>query len=222
MKNFILIGANSELATSFAEELKLNKFNIYGASRKVVPYLSEKNQIQLEDYIENYKDLLNFIKNIEEPYIVFFNGFLAENRPKYFPSYPEITQTIQSNFLVPMELTNIINSQMKVKKFIYISSMAAIKPRYKNYIYGLSKKNLEEFVKKSNNFIYLIVRYGQIKTRMSLGHNEPPFTLTKDKASKKLIKIVQKKGIVYPTKSLLFISIVMRILPIKLIERLEN
>ena len=33
-----------------------------------------------------------------------------------------------------------INSQMKVKKFIYISSMAAIKPRYKNYIYGLSKK----------------------------------------------------------------------------------
>ena len=41
MKNFILIGANSELTTSFAEELKLNKFNIYGASSKVVPYLSE-------------------------------------------------------------------------------------------------------------------------------------------------------------------------------------
>ena len=66
MKNFILIGANSELATSFAEELKLNKFNIYSISRKVVPYLSENNQIQLEDYIENCKDILSFIKNIED------------------------------------------------------------------------------------------------------------------------------------------------------------
>ena len=71
MKNFILIGANSELATSFAEELKLNKFNIYSISRKVVPYLSENNQIQLEDYIENCKDILSFIKNIEDPYVVF-------------------------------------------------------------------------------------------------------------------------------------------------------
>lgn len=222
MENFILIGANSELATFFAKELKLNKFNIYGVSRKIVPYLSENNQIQIDDYIGNYKDLLSFIKNIENPSIVFFNGFLAENRPKYSPSYVEISETIHSNFLVPMELTNKINGHVKVKKFIYISSMAAIKPRYKNYIYGLSKKNLEEFVKKSNNFEYLIVRYGQIKTRMSLGHSEPPFTLTKSEASKKLIKIIQKKGLVYPTKSLFLLSLVVRILPIKIIDKLEH
>ena len=34
-----------------------------------------------------------------------------------------------------------------VKKFIFISSMAAVKPRNKNYIYGLSKKTLEESVR---------------------------------------------------------------------------
>ena len=109
-----------------------------------------------------------------------------------------------------------------VKKFIFISSMAAVKLRNKNYIYGLSKKILEESVKKSGNLNYLIVRFGQIKTKMSKNHNEPPFTLTKDRASLKLLKLIDKKGIHYPSYSLFIVSFLIKILPIKLIDKIEK
>ena len=163
-----------------------------------------------------------FVETIESPYIVFFNGFLAENRPSYSPTYNEIEETIYANYLTPFHLFDQMSKNTKVKKFIFISSMAAVKPRSKNYIYGLSKKTLEESVRKSGNLNYLIIRFGQIKTKMSQNHNEPPFTLTKDKASLKLLKLIDKGGLRYPSLSLLLVSFLIKILPSKLIDKLEK
>lgn len=221
-KNFILIGANSEFATAFADKLIKNNHKVYGVSRAFVPYLNKKEQIQLKNYDEKSTELSYFVETIENPYIVFFNGFLAENRPSYYPTYKEIEETLYANYLTPLSLFNQMCKNTNVKKFIFISSMAAVKLRNKNYIYGLSKKILEESVKKSGNLNYLIVRFGQIKTKMSQNHNEPPFTLTKDKASLKLLKLINKRGLRYPSYSLFIISFLIKILPIKLIDKIEK
>lgn len=221
-KNFILIGANSEFATAFADKLIKNNHKVYGVSRAFVPYLNKKEQIQLKNYDEKSTELSYFVETIENPYIVFFNGFLAENRPSYYPTYKEIEETLYANYLTPLSLFNQMCKNTNVKKFIFISSMAAVKLRNKNYIYGLSKKILEESVKKRGNLNYLIVRFGQIKTKMSQNHNEPPFTLTKDKASLKLLKLIDKRGLRYPSYSLFIISFLIKILPIKLIDKIEK
>ena len=221
-KNFILVGANSEFATTFADKLIKNNHKVYGVSREFIPYLNKNEQIQLKNYNEKYTELLYFVESIESPYIVFFNGFLAENRPTYSPTYKEIEETIYANYLTPLHLFDQVSRNTTVKKFIFISSMAAVKPRNKNYIYGLSKKTLEESVRKSGNLNYLIVRFGQIKTKMSQNHNEPPFTLTKDKASLKLLKLIDKKGLHYPSYSLFLMSFLIKILPIKLIDKIEK
>lgn len=220
--NFILIGANSELASEFAKELKSKKQHIYGVSRKNIPYLLDDNQIQLTNYTEDKESLIKFIKNIDNPYIIFFNGFLAENRPIYYPNFKEISETINANYLVPIELTNQINEHLDIKKFIYISSIAAIKPRNKNYIYGLSKKNLEEYIMRFENLNFLILRFGQIRTRMSSNHKTPPFTMSKKEASKRLYKKLDKNGVIYPTVSLYLISLVIKLLPTKFIDFLEK
>ena len=55
--------------------------------------------------IDHFKDFpLFFVETIESPYIVFFNGFLAENRPSYSPTYKEIEETIYANYLTPLHL----------------------------------------------------------------------------------------------------------------------
>lgn len=222
VKNFILIGANSEFAATFADKLIKNNHKVYGVSRELIPYLSKNEQMQLENYNEKSTELLYFVETIESPYIVFFNGFLAENRPTYSPTYKEIEETIYANYLTPFHLFDQMCKNTNVKKFIFISSMAAVKPRNKNYIYGLSKKTLEETIRKSGNLKYLIVRFGQIKTKMSQNHNEPPFTLSKDRASLKLLKLIDKQGIHYPSYSLFIMSFFIKILPVKLIDRLEK
>ena len=110
--NFILVGANSEFATTLAKALQKNKNNVYGVSRNTIPYLNENDQIQLKDYIENSDDILKFIEKINNPYIIFFNGFLAENRPKYSPNYKEIEKTIRANYLIPF-MSNKIHKKRK-------------------------------------------------------------------------------------------------------------
>jgi nucleoside-diphosphate-sugar epimerase len=221
-KNFILFGANSELATTFAEEIVLSNHKVYGISRSVVPYLDEKNQIQIKNYIDYSDKLHDFIKKIDEPYLIFFNGYLAENRPKYLPNQLEIEKTIYANYLTPLNLTNKIFNNHNVKKFVYISSIAAVKPRLKNYIYGLSKKSLEESISRIHSLNYLIIRFGQIETSMSETHNTPPFTLTKKEASKKMIKLLPKKGLQYASVQLLLASILIKLLPTKLLDKIEK
>ena len=102
-KNFILIGANSEFATAFADKLIKNNHKVYGVSREFVPYLNQNEQIQLKNYDEKSTELSYFVETIESPYIVFFNGFLAENRPSYSPTYKEIEETLCANYLTPLQ-----------------------------------------------------------------------------------------------------------------------
>ena len=103
-KNFILIGANSEFAATFADKLIKNNHKVYGVSREFIPYLNQNEQIQLKNYNEKSTELLYFVETIESPYIIFFNGFLAENRPSYSPTSNEIEKTIYANYLTPLHL----------------------------------------------------------------------------------------------------------------------
>ena len=95
--------------------------------------------------------------------------------------------------------------------------MAAIKPRYKNFIYGNNKKKLEVSIKKEG-VKYLIIRYGKIFTKMSEGHKTPPFSLSALDAAKILIKKIEKRGVVYPNFGLFLISILIKLTPSKLIN----
>ena len=78
---------------------------------------------------------------------------MKENRPLQSPDLEEINNTININFVIPYILTEKIISKANYKKLIYISTVAAIKPRYKNYIYGLSKKMLESSIVEFNKKI---------------------------------------------------------------------
>ena len=222
MKNFVLFGGNSEFCKTFIDLSKHKGYKVWGVSRKKIDNLSIDNQLLVSDYFKESTRILDFLKKIDQPYIFFFNGFLAENRPSYSPNIKEIKKTFEINYLIPVELTFIIKQAIKIQKFVYISSMAALKPRYKNYIYGISKKYLEDSIKQQSNLNYLIIRFGQIHTTMSEDHPKAPFSLSKEKASMKLIKLVDQSGKKYATKSLFLSSLILRVLPIKLINFIEE
>ena len=92
-----------------------------------------------------------------------------------------------------MTITKHLSKSKKINKFIYISSMAAVKFRYKNYYYGFSKKILEESVKAIHGIKFLIIRYGQIHTNVIWTYNRP-FFFDPEKASE--IKSIEKEGII--------------------------
>jgi len=218
--NIILVGASSEVAKQFIKKID-SEHNVYKISSN--NFSETINSLDVTDYLEEKLKIVSFIQEIDNPYIFFFNGYIAENRPKQNPNIDEINNTLKINFLVPYAITrSLIEIDKDVKKYIYISSFAALKLRYKNFIYGQSKLLLEEAIKSSPIENFLIVRFGKINTSMSANHAKTIFDTSKDRAAEILEKFYEEKnGIVYPTILIRVLSIVMIIIPKKIIRTLN-
>ena len=184
--------------------------------------MKQNSYLKVDDYILDSEKIINFLDNKKNLKIIFFNGFLAENRATQIPTSEEVSKTDFINFQVPYVLTRTFENNLKnVDKYIYISSMAAVRPRYKNYIYGLSKMKLETSIKFLNPKKYLFIRFGKIITSMSKDHKDPPFVMTPESAGNFILKNLDSNGIIYPKFQLKIISYILKITPFKLMKNLK-
>jgi len=217
-KNIVLLGSSSELASEFTNINSSN--NIFQISSTGVD-LKNSNNLLINNYIDDAEDIVNFISKINSPILIFFNGYLKENRPTQEPSFEQISKTIEANYFVPYTVTNkLLENNVSIKKFIFISSFAATKVRYKNFIYGYSKKLLEESIKSLKIENFLIIRFGKVNTSLSKGHKNTVFDLSKNQAAKFIHSNFERKsGIIYSSKFLYFISRIFLITPNYLLKK---
>lgn len=217
-KDIVIVGASSEVAIEFAKILNKEKYNVH----KISSHQTSKPNVFVKDYLQDLNLITSYLNNLTNPIIFFFNGYLRENRPEYFPNIDELINTYKINFQVPQMIIDKLVKADKVCKFIVISSIAGIKPRYKNYYYGYTKKLLEDYVVNIQKQQYLILRFGKIETKMSKNHKNPPFKLSKFDCCKLILKNINKHGIVHPTIGLKFTNIFISALPIKIINLIES
>ena len=218
--NIVIFGGSSEIAIELNNILSSKNHKNFTISRRNSSH-KDSDSLIVNNYLEDYAKIKHEIEKLSNVIVVFFNGHLSENRDQYSPNLKEIIKTDEINFTIPYYLSlNLNNDLSNIKKFVYISSMAAVKPRYKNYIYGLSKRKLEEGIKYLELPSYLIIRYGKVITKMSEDHKNPPFTLTVNDAANYLYKNINKTGIQYPKLGLKILSIVIKLLPGRIIKKI--
>jgi len=218
VNNLVLIGASSEIAEKLVLQNKNLDYKMYGVSTKEVG----SNFLKVTDYIDESEEILKYIEKINKPILIFFNGYLKENRDTYFPNDEEIHQTFYINFLVPYLLSLKLVKTIEYKKLVYISSIAAVKPRYKNYIYGLSKQTLENSIKNMDNKNSLLIRFGKVKTNMSKDHKDPPFTISSNKAAEIIFNSLNRHGIIYSSWGIRLSSLIIKYLPLKFVNYIER
>tara|TARA_A100001011_G_C14322733_1_gene851741 strand:+ start:13793 stop:14476 length:684 start_codon:yes stop_codon:yes gene_type:complete len=220
---FIVIGGSSELGTELANVLRKENNLVFGISRNDTKLKIYNETLIVDDYIDDFERIKNFINEKDNPVLIFMNGYLKENRPDLKPDSFEIEKTIDANYLVPFILTDeILKNNLQISKFIFLSSISAIKPRYKNFIYGLSKQSLEKSIKSLLNQNFILFRFGMIETKMSKNHAKAPMTITKYEAANLIFKNINKSGIVYPLFGLRLIGIVIKLMPLKILNFLER
>ena len=219
-EEFILIGGSSEIAQKFYDICLTNNIRITVITRNKEKAKTIHNSILVNDYLKDYGEILKVIKDKKKIIVIFFNGVLYENRPSQFPTQNQQLLTTEINFLIPYNLCKKLNHDyLGESKFVFISSMAAIKPRYKNYLYGLSKFSLEQSIKKLALSNFLILRFGKVTTKMSEEHDFAPFTLTSEEAASKLLSKIRKNGIKYPNFGLFLISLLLKFLPKRISDK---
>ena len=99
--------------------------------------------------------------------------------------------------------------------------MSAIRPRYKNYLYGISKRKLEDSIQFLGLKSYMILRFGKIITKMSEGHKDAPFTMSAEDSAKAIFNKLEKTGIVYGNIGLYIISVIIKMIPTFLLRRIN-
>lgn len=219
-KKIVVIGASSEFASAFIKICNYKNIPLLLISRQNINNISQKNSIlKINDYLLDIKIIEDEIKQFGGSYIIFFNGVLFENRPVKEPTIREIELTKEVNFTIPYEITKHLVENTKLNlKFVYISSIAAVVERNKNFIYGSCKRNLEISIKNLKLKNYLFLRFGKIFTKMSIDHATPPFSLQPDDAAYILLNKLNLAGIKYPNLKLFMAALILKIIPKKLIE----
>jgi decaprenylphospho-beta-D-erythro-pentofuranosid-2-ulose 2-reductase len=112
---------------------------------------------------------------------------------------------------------------------LIFSSVAGIRPRRRNFVYGLTKfgvdflaQGLQKVNCKKNVYI-TILRPGFVFTKMTSGLHPAPFATDVDKVGKIAAKaILKRKRIVYAPRALFLLMGVLRILPEHLFRKIDN
>lgn len=211
--NILVFGANSEISHHFVAYCETKGHEMFLITRDANSYSTNSNKLIVEDYLAEKEQIKNFVKNLENPVVVFFNGALFENRPSKIPTQKEVEQTYYINFTVPFELYRFLEESISVNRFVFISSMAAVRLRNKNFEYGKSKQYLENNLLGKSKDNILIIRFGKIFTAMSRDHKTPPFSMSPNKAAIKIYNNLDKKNIVYGNLGLNLISKLIKIIP---------
>src|SRR5210317_625941 len=99
VKNIVLIGSSSELALEFIDIVsKDTAYKIHKISSKE----ASDPDLHTNDYLDDVNKITDYISELKSPYVIFFNGYLRENRPKYYPENEEIFKTFRVNFKIPL------------------------------------------------------------------------------------------------------------------------
>jgi decaprenylphospho-beta-D-erythro-pentofuranosid-2-ulose 2-reductase len=103
---------------------------------------------------------------------------------------------------------------------VVLSSVAGVRPRKSNFVYGSSKSGLDAFAQGLGDALLddggrvMVVRPGFVHTRMTEGMDAQPFSTTPDVVADAIVAGLQKnREIVYAPGILQYVFAVMRNLP---------
>jgi decaprenylphospho-beta-D-erythro-pentofuranosid-2-ulose 2-reductase len=136
------------------------------------------------------------------------------------------------NFLGPMEVGTEVIEQFRKQghgRLVVLSSVAGERPRKDNYVYGAAKAGLDAWANGLADSVHgspirvLIVRPGMVRTKMSAGLPEAPFTCDPDAVGRAVLRRLNEgPALIWVPGKLRIVMSVLRHLPRFLFRRLSR
>ena len=242
MKYVLIIGAKSELGMELASLYAKNNYNLYLAGRsieKIRPQseiLEKQNnnkvtlcELDVTD-INSHKDFYNSLK-IKPIGIVYVAGYCPDQN-KALLNWKETSNAININYVGALSLLNlaVVEFQDSQKGFIVgITSVAGLRGRGKNYIYGSTKAAFIAYLNGLRNSLtkfnvnVLTVIPGFIKTKKSIQTNLPGilFTTPKDLATRIFDSQQANRSIIYSAFIWRVIMLIIKLIPDFIFKRMS-
>ncbi|AIG63420.1 short-chain dehydrogenase [Corynebacterium atypicum] len=136
----------------------------------------------------------------------------------------------QTNYTGPVSVGVLLGQRMRTQghgTIVAISSVAGVRVRRSNFVYGASKAGMDGFFTqlgvalKDSGVNVLVVRPGQVRTKMTAGSAEAPLTVNPQDVAKATVDAVLKgKDIIFCHPAFELVTDVFKFIPRKIFNRL--
>ncbi len=221
-KTIALVGASSEIGNAVVRSLgveTLKSLFIFGRDSTLVDSYQSQGidtqffqlDVEKKDFHKNLQENLNSLGPIDLAILAL--GYLPQENKDSEPNFVLQSMLINatgSSVVLSCFVNKMLNQHSG--KILYISSVASMRPRIKNFTYGASKKAVDFFVQglqskyRKSNLKISLVRPGYVYTKMSKNFKPAPFAIKSDKVAQLAIKGLQKqKEVIYAPSVLFFL-----------------
>ncbi|MCB1140747.1 MAG: SDR family NAD(P)-dependent oxidoreductase [Leptospiraceae bacterium] len=242
MKNVLIIAATSDIGMHIVDCFAKRGFNLSITGRDTTRLKVLKDKIS-EKYNKIVKDIYfdisdfdthsKFISDLDDlpDVVVCCFGYYGDQELA-LSNFEETYKTIAVNYLGAVSLLNILSEKFISRRsgsIGVISSVAGIRGRQKNFLYGSTKAGLTTYLSGLRNRLHFFnisvttILLGPVYTRMSEGHNlMPVLTARPEVAAEKITDAILKKKnevtILYYWKIVMFI---IKLIPESIFKRLK-
>lgn len=139
-------------------------------------------------------------------------------------------QIAQVNYTGAVSVGVLIGQRMKAQGFgqiIAMSSAAGEKVRRSNFVYGSTKAGLDGFYRnlgqalEASGVHVLVIRPGQVRTRMSAGVKEAPLTVNKEDVAKQAVDAARAgKSLIWAPPAFQLVMLILKHIPAPIFKRL--
>jgi FAD/FMN-containing dehydrogenase/short-subunit dehydrogenase len=234
---WLIIGANSDIAKATISRLLKSNPNIYFIllSRDIdstTLFVSEfmlSNNCQIlpfdiEDYI-NFNSIMS--QMAFKPNVVFYAAGVLFDNATQIKNVKSWKESSIINFVAPIAIINalVLDDNPFLKRVIGISSIAGIRARKSNYLYGAVKSGFHQYLfglrqdLKSRNVVVQSVCPGFVATKMTKHLALNRFANSPMDVANSILNS-KKRFIIYPNLFWKILSFVIRIAPEELISKL--
>jgi short-subunit dehydrogenase len=217
-KNILILGGSSSIAK---ELTKLHVSDIVYSS-----YHTKKIESDFSFFLDLYEQ--HTYRNVPEIEYDIIYSFLG-----YTPAIGLIDdldvskETIERNFLYPALLIQHLLATKKLKssgRMKIITSVAGLRGRKLNFVYGASKSAMQTFIEGLANrykeFYFTDIILGPVYTDAVLVHNTPKFLISKPMDVALQIFNSKRQKVFVPRKWILIMKII-KMIPVKVFNQLD-
>ncbi|ASY24505.1 decaprenylphospho-beta-D-erythro-pentofuranosid-2-ulose 2-reductase [Candidatus Planktophila lacus] len=224
-QNVLVLGSNSDIANAILKKLHISpdaKIVRLGIS-EMADYILDLNAKFDEQVIENS------FNGADIDLFILASGMLGSIAPE--SSVSQMVEQCNINFTNSIAALKTVSEKMLWQghgSILVISSVASLRPRQENYIYGATKAGLDFYARGLSDYLHnsgvnvCIVRPGFVVTKMTKRLGNRPFSITPEHVALLSVKGLSKsKSLVYAPSVLKYLFIIVRILPKRIFLKLK-
>jgi decaprenylphospho-beta-D-erythro-pentofuranosid-2-ulose 2-reductase len=228
-KNILLVGSTSEIGISIINKLDFKESALIVLAGRENPSDDKfRNQFirrefwnydfEVEEDLDRFKVGLSVLDNIDLAIIAI--GFLPPENGEL--DFEMIKKTFKLNALAAILVLSILVKKMRSQsagQILLISSVASMRPRLRNFVYGSTKECADFFSigmshKYKSNLHISILRPGFVFTKMSKQFKPSPFAIHPTGVARITIEgLASKKRIIYAPRKLRYLMPLLSMIP---------